>query len=84
MTVFQTTSLIPHQFNAYLDVYERDGWPVAQETLGECCGAYVVEVGPQQRLVQSGAIATIGTGWIAVIGSPIIRGGGRSGPAQQR
>jgi hypothetical protein len=52
ITVFQTTSLIPHQFNVYLDLYEREGWPVARETLGDCCGAYVVEIGPQQRLVQ--------------------------------
>jgi hypothetical protein len=52
IAVFQTTSLIPHQFNAYLDVYGSDGWPLAKAALGDCAGAYVVEIGPQQRLLQ--------------------------------
>ena len=52
IAVFNMTSLIPHQFNAYLDACGRDGWPVAKEALGDCAGAYIVEIGPQQRLTQ--------------------------------
>jgi len=52
IAIFHTTSLIPHQFNAYLEAYGREGWPVSKETLGECGGAYVVEVGPLQQLIQ--------------------------------
>src|SRR5579862_6537089 len=52
ITVFRTTSLIPHKFNAYLDLYGREGWPVEQEALGDCGGCYVVEIGLQQQLVQ--------------------------------
>ena len=52
IAIFHTTSLVPHQFNAYLDAYGRDGWPVACETLGECGGAYVVEIGLLQQLLQ--------------------------------
>ena len=52
ITVFRTTSMVPHQFNSYLDAYGRVGWSVAKEHLGECDGAYVVEVGPQQQVIE--------------------------------
>jgi hypothetical protein len=52
ITVIHTTALIPHQFNPYLEAYGRDGWPIERESLGDCAGAYFVEIGPQQRLLQ--------------------------------
>jgi hypothetical protein len=52
IAIFHTTSVIPHQFTAYLEAYGRDGWPVARETLEDCGGAYVPEIGPLQQLVQ--------------------------------
>jgi hypothetical protein len=52
ITVIRTTNLIPHQFNSYLEIYARVGWSVAKEYLGDCAGAYMVEVGPQQQLIE--------------------------------
>lgn len=52
LTAFHVTSAIPHHFNAYLDAYAREGWPIERELLGDCAGAYFVEIGHQQRLIQ--------------------------------
>jgi hypothetical protein len=53
LTAFRTASAIPHYFNPYLEAYARQAWPIERELLGECTGAYFVEVGPQQRLIQT-------------------------------
>jgi hypothetical protein len=52
ITIFHTTVLVPHHFGPYLDVYGREGWPLARDFLGEPAGAFFVEIGPQQRLLQ--------------------------------
>lgn len=53
LTSFHVTNAIPHCFNAYLEAYGHQAWPIERELLGECTGAYFVEVGPQQRLIQT-------------------------------
>jgi hypothetical protein len=53
LTAFRTASAIPHHFNPYLEAYARQAWPIERELLGQCSGAYFVEVGPQQRLIQT-------------------------------
>ena len=55
LTAFRTASAIPHYFNPYLEAYARQAWPIERELLGQCTGAYFVEVGPQQRLIQTWA-----------------------------
>jgi hypothetical protein len=53
IAIFHTTSVIPHQFNVYLDAYGRDGWPVARETLQECAGAYIEWTERRARLLSN-------------------------------
>ena len=53
LTAFRTASAIPQHFNPYLEAYARQAWPIERELLGECTGAYFVEIGPQQCLIQT-------------------------------
>jgi hypothetical protein len=53
IVAFHTTQLIPHRFTAHLERYGREGWAIERAVVGDCAGSYFVEVGPQQRMIQS-------------------------------
>ena len=50
---FRGASLIPHRFNNYLEAYAREGWAIERAVMGDCAGSYFVEIGPQQRMIQT-------------------------------
>jgi len=52
IVAFRTTRLVPHRFGAYLEAYAREGWTIERAVMGECAGSYIVEIGPQQSMIQ--------------------------------
>ncbi|MBV9218140.1 MAG: NIPSNAP family protein [Methylobacteriaceae bacterium] len=64
ITAIHTTRVVPHLFAPYLDAYEREGWTIEREILGDCAGSYFVEIGTLQRVVQLWRVAEVGE-WTA-------------------
>lgn len=47
----RTYTLYPGKAADYLDLYEREGWPIQSDILGRPLGYYVIDIGPLNRVL---------------------------------
>ncbi|MCB1747478.1 MAG: NIPSNAP family protein [Gammaproteobacteria bacterium] len=48
----RTYTLLPGKMALFLDIYQRVGWPLQQQYLGDCVGWYVsMDIGPLNQVV---------------------------------